>query len=87
MVLDKSVRIFQIITNATEATYDNVLQFNGTLDDIIGSYSCNVSNNKSTQDSVHTIQGKIEQVIIIPFLPAYVPTLLYYHFRPTDLRP
>ena len=58
MVLEKSVRIFQIITDTTEATYDNVLQLNGSLDDIIGNYSCDVSNVKSTQDSVYTIQGK-----------------------------
>ena len=61
----------QIITNTTEATYENVLQLNGTLDGIIGSYSCNVSNVKSTQVAVYTIQGKHSflhtHIIVLPF--------------------
>ena len=75
--MDKGVPgygIFQIITNTTEATYDNVLQLNGILDDIIGSYSCNVSNIKSTQVAVYTIQGKIKQKKLHSFLHTHVRT-------------
>ena len=51
---------FQIITSAAEATYDNVLQFtiNGSLDDVVGNYSCSVSNTRATQELWYVIQGK-----------------------------
>ena len=42
----------QTLVDRTTSTYNNTLTINGTIEDVVGEYSCIVSNTLGTSDTV-----------------------------------
>lgn len=50
-------RLTQIVTDRRASTYDNIFTPTGTLDSVVGSYTCNVSNRFGYSSKSISIRG------------------------------
>ena len=57
---DTNYRFSQILVERTSSTYNNTLTINGTIEDVVGEYSCTVSNTLgSSNELIKTVKGII----------------------------
>ena len=55
---DTNYQFSQILVERTSSTYNNTLTINGTIEDVVGEYSCTVSNTFGTSNKLaKTFQG------------------------------
>ena len=55
---DTNYQFSQILVERTSSTYNNTLTINGTIEDVVGEYSCTVSNTLgSSNELTKTFQG------------------------------
>ena len=52
---DTNYQFSQILVNRISSTYNNTLSINGTIEDIVGEYSCIVKNNFGTSNKLSRI--------------------------------
>ena len=63
---DTSYQSSQILMNRTTSAYNNTLTINATIEDVIGEYSCTVSNDLGSSYETTTVKG--EQSVISPLI-------------------
>ena len=55
---DTNYQFSQILVERTSSTYNNTLTINGTIEDVVGEYSCTVSNTLgSSNELIKTVKG------------------------------
>ena len=52
-------RFYQTVTSRRSSTYQNILVVDDDIEDIIGNYTCNVTNRFGNSNSTLTIRGKM----------------------------
>ena len=67
---DTSYQSSQMLMNRTTSAYNNTLTINATIEDVIGEYSCTVSNDLGSSYENVTVKG--EQSVISPLEPKLV---------------
>ena len=61
---DTNYQFSQILVERTSSTYNNTLTINGTIEDVVGEYSCTVSNTLGSSNKL----TKIFQGILVAYI-------------------
>ena len=60
---DTNYQFSQILVERTSSTYNNTLTINGTIEDVVGEYSCTVSNTLGSSNELEkTFQGTMHDL-------------------------
>ena len=63
---DTNYQLSQILVECTSSTYNNTLTINGTIEDVVGEYSCTVSNTLgSSNELIKTVKGTLLIVLYV----------------------